>query len=496
MKLIFLSMILSSGIFVSTGRFNYMNYDRLAHVVEGELILKQIDSLTVRVTRVWSGSSTAEEEITFINSYSFNYLEQGNTGLFMVDSAGFLQSYGLPGDGFYILNRLSSPNILTYDDLYLLSHGEEPEFNNHESRITVHFPLSSEELEIKVVPTDSGRRTRSSIDVLDDAVPTGNMCYESDHSTVFSMNLTDLDIHPRFQRCSFSGNVESFSNGIYYIDLWPENPCFASIESMIEYFEYSAVPVYCFRIEIDNADHWTIGLPEVPFMVSSGEKFYLRGRQLFVGSNPEWQSGVLDLCFPAFSSGGHSARRTLLRIHDINPELGCPYLADMLESLQYGALNGTLYYLESNDSEPIEYSECTIDLYSPSFQIETNTNSGYTEDISGSVLSFTETGQAILEFNGSSYSQILDDLDLPHPYQSSYFTTYVVFENPFHANSYLLLHFTNVGGAGHSVDAHNILLSRIIHIWLRDGCVEGNLIQYDIGDREIEELDSFTMYSQ
>ncbi len=489
-------MILSSGIFVSTGRFNYMNYDRLAHVVEGELILKQNDSLTVRVSRVWSGSSTVEEEITFINSYSFNYLEQGNTGLFMADSAGFLQSYGIPRDGFYILNRQSSPNILTYDDLYLLSHGEEPEFNNHESRITVHFPLSSEELEIKVVPTDSGRRIRSMIDVLDDAVPQGNICYASDHSTVFSMNLTDLDIHPRFQQCSFSGNVESFSNGIYYIDLWPENPCFASIESMIEYFEYGAVPVYCFRIEIDNADHWSIGLPEVPIMVSSGEKFYLRGRQIFVGSDPEWQSGVLDLCFSAFISHGHSARRTLLRIHDINPKLGCPYLADMLESLQYGALNGTLYYLESVDSEPIEYSDCTIDLYSPSFQIESNTNSGYTEDISGSVLSFTETGQAILEFNGCSYYQILDDLDLPYPYQSSYFMTNLVFENPFHENSYLILHFTNFSGPGHSVDAHKVLLSRIIHHWLKYGYIEGKLVNYNVSDGEIEDIGSFTIYSQ
>ncbi len=89
---IFLLSLLSTPIHIPipTSAFNYEEYDQLAHVVEGELISKWDDSLSFRVTEVWTGSYSLVVELTLSKRFRMNVVE-GDEALFLVDSAGSLQ---------------------------------------------------------------------------------------------------------------------------------------------------------------------------------------------------------------------------------------------------------------------------------------------------------------------------------------------------------------------------------------------------------------------
>ncbi|PIE51947.1 hypothetical protein CSA37_09220 [Candidatus Fermentibacteria bacterium] len=136
--------LLSATIIVTTDssfNFSHNSYQQMMHVVEGVPEIRGEDSLTVLVSRNWYGDAVTGDHLTVNCSRTMSQIGDIQ-GIFMVDSSLNLRGYGEVRDGFYVMKPFSSPNILTTDDLSLLSRGEVPRFNQHESHITVHFPLS------------------------------------------------------------------------------------------------------------------------------------------------------------------------------------------------------------------------------------------------------------------------------------------------------------------------------------------------------------------
>lgn len=479
------------------GSFDYLEYDNYAHVVEGEFITESADSVYLRVTEVWTGSSETGDELTLF-IWSSTFLEQGEKALFIADSTGMLQCLGHAREGFYILIGNTSPNILTVDDLELLSRGDEPEFNKHESQITVRFPLSSEVIDITVAPTENGRRIISNYLPWNDLDPFGNICSGYTDMTELGMIPSEDDLYQGVQLGIFAGDVRKYSGGTYFIDLWPKYPCFASIQNMDNFHEYGSIPVYMFRIEMENEDYWSIGLPDEAIMVSAGRDFYLRGRQRWASEDTRRYLENFDLFFRTFASGGsgYSSRGTILRIDDMDRELNRPLLATMLEVLKDRPISGTLYFVESDDSEPELYSDCTISLYTPTFEIaatcDTTTMDALINDVT---LSINDTGSAILEYDGRTFPQIHMNLGFPwsgvHPPIRQY--TYAVFDYPGDGDYYLLLHFSSVRQSTYIDGADDMLISALIHYWIKDGIIEGKIYKLDRISFETEHIGTFSM---
>ncbi len=391
----------------------------------------------------------------------------------------------------------TSPNILTVDDLNLLSRGDEPEFNMHESQITVRFPLSSEVIDITVAPTENGRRTTSSYPLWNDLDPFGNICSGYANMTEFGMMPSGEDLYRGIQLGSFAGDVQSYSYGTYYIDLWPKYPCFASVQNMDDFYEYGSIPVYMFRIEMDNEDYWPIGLPEEAYMVSAGRDFYLRGRQRYVSEDTRRYLDNFSLFFRAFASGGssYSSRGIILKINDMDRALNRPLLTTMLEVLKDGPISGILYFSESDDSEPELYSECTINLYTPIFEIAATCDTTHDALINEVTLSFNDTGSAILEYDGRTFPQIHTNLGFPwsgiHPPIRQY--TYAVFDYPGDGDYYLLLHFSSVRQATYIDGADDMLISALIHHSIKDSIIEGKFFKLNRTIFETEQVGTFSM---
>lgn len=492
--LMLLHIIGTTIIMAPTGCFDYEKYYQYEHVIEGTLVGYQDDSLTIEVTRVWSGMSEPGENLTFYHDYRVD-IEDNGYGLFIADSSGRLSIHGLAREGFFILVGRSTPNILTVDDLQSLSNGEIPEFNQHQSAITLHFPLSSEEIEIIVIPNTDDRITISNFDRWNDCRAFGYISRGEDYLTEFSMSQP-LDQFI-FEPLSFAGDIRKYDDEVYHIDLWPKYPAFGSTASMNDYYEFETIPVYTFRIELEEPDYWLIGLPEECYMISDGNEFYLRGRQKFVPRN-YYQRGSdsFDLLFPAFTSSGgsSSSRNTLLRLENLERFPRKPLLMTMLEAVEHGDLHGSLYFVESGDSEPVFYSECTVSLSSPSFLIKAEMDSSYSVNIDDSILSFTATGQAVLEYDGISCIQISDDLNLSDNQIQMHNSA--VFEYPDEDAYSLLLHFSSIHSYTNHAYESDLLVARVIHHWLRDGTITGvlYLVRADAGQRE--EIGSFTMYRQ
>lgn len=492
-----LSFFATTTITIPAGEFDYLEYDHYAHVVEGEFITESADSVYLRVTEVWTGSSETGDVLT-LAARSSTFLEQGEKALFIADSTGALRCFGLAREGFYDLVGNTSPNILTVDDLELLSLGDEPEFNKHESHINIRFPLSSEVIDITVAPTENGRRITSSYPLWNDLDPFGNICSGFANMTELGMIPSEDDLYQGVQLGIFAGDVRKYDGGIYFIDLWPKYPCFASIQNMDDFYEYGSIPVYMFRIEMDNEDYWSIGLPEEAIMVSAGRDFYLRGRQRYASEATRRYLDDFNLFFRTFASSGdpYSSRGTILRIDDMERELDRPLLVTMLEELKDRPISGALYFVESDDCEPELYSECTISLYTPSFEIaatcDTTTMDALINDVT---LSFNDTGSAILEYNGRTFPQIHTNLGFPwsgnHPPIRQY--TYAVFDYPGDGDYYLLLHFSSVRQSTYIDGADDMLISELIHHWIKDGIIEGKIYKLDSTSFEIGHVGTFSM---
>lgn len=481
-------------IMAPTGRFDYENYHQHEHVIEGTVVDYQYDSLTVRVTRVWSGASEPGDRLTFYHEYTIE-MEENQHGLFMADSSGKLSIHGLARDGFFVMVGRSSPNILTEDDLQSLSSGEVPEFNQHKSAITVHFPLSSEEIEITVSPSGADRVTETNFTRWDDRRVFGTIYNGSDYLTEFRMHRSTND--HLYDPLSLAGDIRSFKNGVFYFDLWPKYPAFSSIASYNNYCESGWIPVYTFRIEVDNSDSWSIGLPDDAYLLSDGREFYLTGRQRFV-SRPYYQrdSDSFDMLFPLFtSSGGRSStRNTLLRLNDLNSDPRKPIVMTIIEALENGEINGSLYYVESRDSEPVLYSECTIDYCRLNYKIEAVADTLSSIDIDGSSLSFNKTGQALLEYNGVTYTQI--------EYETNTYGNDIrihnsaLFDHPDDDTAALLLHFSSIPSYSNHANTSDFLIARMIDYSLLNDSIQGILYEVNLSDHEQREIATFTLEKQ
>lgn len=490
--LLLLYIIGMTVITAPTGRFDYENYHQHEHVIEGTLVDYQYDSLTVRVSRVWSGASEPGDRLTFYHEYTIE-MEENQQGLFLADSSGKLSIHGLAGDGFFTMVGRSSPNILTVEDLQSLSSGKVPEFNQHKSAITVHFPLSSEEIEITVSPSGTDRVTETNFTRWDDRRVFGTIYNGSAYLTEFGMHRSEgEDLY-----LSLAGEIRSFNNGVYYFDLWPKYPAFSSIASYTSYCESGVIPVYTFRIKLDDSDPWSIGLPDDAYLLSDGREFYLTGRQRFV-SRPYYQrdSDSFDMLFPVFtSSGGRSStRNTLLRLDDLSSEPRKPILMTIIEALENGEFNGSLYYVESRDSEPVFYSGCAIDYCLLSYKIETVPDTLSSIDIDGSSLSFNKTGQALLEYNGVTYTQIEYETN---PYGNDIrIHNSALFDYPDDDSTALLLHFSSIPSYSNHANTSDFLIARLIDCSLLSDSIEGRLYEVNLSDDERREIATFTLEKQ
>jgi len=480
----------SMTIIYAGNSFNYENYHLLADVVEGEVLSVTEDNVTFRVTDTWTESSRFGDELSPNTRYEVG-LEEGDTALFLVDSTGWLTIYGLARNGCYLMSGRSSPDILTVDDLYYLSRGEEPEFNQHESRITVRFPLSSDEISIRVNPADDGRRISSQYPEWDNKRPSGEISlYTGAGFSIPTGNESSIGLSTIY----FLGEVSKYSGGTFFLDAWPRYPCFSSRQSVEDFYEHGTVPVYVFRIELENPDYWSIGLPDEAYMVTLGDGFYLRGRQRFGEEDNSRYFGNRDLIFRAFASGATSHypyRRTMLRIEGLDSPLNSSLLAAMLQAAENGSISGNVYFLESEDAEPELYSSCTISLASPEFTLSTHCSTDVVSEMNEAILSFTETGLATLESNGTEYEQIQDYQEYPYTVlRNSVCTTFRI---PDTEGEYLILNFPDIYLGDRRKNADKTLVAELIDEYLARDRVDGVFYYVNSSESNPVSVGSFTL---
>ena len=476
-------------IYVGYG-FNYENYSRLAEVVEGEILSITENDVTIKVTETWTGSSNYGDELT-LHARRGIELEPGERALFLVDSTGSLSTYGSARNGCYLMAGRSSPDILTVDDLYYLSRGEEPEFNQHESRIAVHFPLSSDEISIRVNPTEDGRRISSQYPEWDGQRPAGEISlYTGAGFSIPTGNESSIGLSTIY----FLGKVSKYSGDTFYLDAWPRYPCFSSRQSLDDFYEYGTIPVYVFKIVLDNPDYWSIGLPGEAYMVTQGDGFYLRGRQRFGEEYESRYFGYRDLVFRAFASGVTSHypyRRTMLRIEGLDNLPNSSLLAAMLQAMENGPVSGNVYFLESEDAEPELYSSCTISLASLEFALSTQCSTGVASEMDGAALSFSETGLATLTVDDSEFKLIQENLAYPYDVLRS--NTSATFRLPDTEDEYLILNIPGIARWMQRMNADDTLIARLIDGWLVNGPMEGVFYHWIPSESNPVSVGSFTL---
>ena len=179
----------------------------------------------------------------------------------------------------------------------------------------------------------------------------------------------------------------------------------------------------------------------------------------------------------------------------MDQELNRSLLVTMLEVLKDEPISGTLYFVESDDSEPEPYSDCTISLYTPTFEIAANCDTTLDALNNDVTLSFNDTGSAILEYDGSTFPQIHMNLGFPwsgiHPPIRQF--TYAVFDYPGDGACYLLLHFSSVRQDTYIDGADDMLISALIDYWLKDGTIEGKIYKLDRTSFETEQVGTLLM---
>ena len=477
----------SSIIVISPGRFDYEEYGEYDLVIEAVVHECDNDSLTAEVLHTWTGPVDLEGLIGLSNRDRIR-LSPGDSVLLMVDSTGVLSSYGHIEEGYYRMAPRSSPDILSVDDLSLLASGYTPEFNKHESLITVHFPISGEAASITVSPVDEGRRTTSNISYWDAAVPEGTIVNQRTSATKLVL-YPDEDALNLNNLVSFQGSVLRFERGTYFYDMWPLNPCLPSIDALEDYYLHDIVPTYVFRIETGDTDNWSIGLSDPAFLILDGSDFWITGRQLPVSHNPTWED---TLCFGAYFGGFPlSSRRTLLRLNLDNDDTGCPMIASILELAVQGDLTGELLYLESRNAEPVPYTDCRLSLLSPVFTLSTDVDSSLVPDFDGCNLSFTCAGRGVISCSGKEYYQTPRPAELHQSLNRSLSSiTVAAFDYPLNGTGRLIFQFTN---SVTFADGHS-LIPRLVYGSLREDSLVGNVYLFEADSAETVNIGEFSMH--
>jgi hypothetical protein len=473
------------------GSFDYLNYAQLKHVVSGTIVSYSEDSLTVRVNRVWTGPSQTGNYLSFYRNFEVD-LGESRQGLFMADSLGKLCSYGLERDGFYIMVGQSSPNIISYDILRALASGEEPQFNQHKSVLTVHFPLSSEEIVVNINPLGDERITDTEFPRWDGRRIYGTLCTGPVYLTEFGMHRSqDAEEYDPF---SLAGDVSSYHDNTYYLDLWPEYPTFSSIDTYNMYYEHGTIPLYTFSLEPDIEDGWPIGLPDDAYLLSDGRDFFLTGRQTIVSRiYSQRNSNDFDMTYELFTtSGGTSSNRsTLLRLEGLNSEPLKPLLITILEAVEHGEIHGSLYSLEPSNSEPVFYSRCTLEFNSPRYSIEETGDVAGCDFINGSFLSFTDTGRALLNCGDVTCTQIFDQMNTYGPEIKIHNSA--LFSYPDDENLGLLLHISSISSYSNHAYLSDFLVARLIEQRLLNYDLDGVLYEVNLSTGAKRELTTFSL---
>jgi len=480
---------ISSTIYVGW-YFNYERFDELTDVIEGEVISIQNDDsradLTVRVTQVWAGSLSTGDILTFSERYGID-LGLGDKGLFLFKGLSYPVNYGLARDGCYLLASRSTPDVLTSDDLDELARGNTPVFNDHESRIAVHFPFSADEIRLYVYPEGMSRRWISTTySAWNGLEPGGEM---SNSGFMSELLIHTGNEHRGINDIELAGEVRSYSDNTFFIDVWPRYPCFPSVQALDDFYQYGTVPVYVFRLDIESNDYWSIGIPDEGYLITQGDGFYLRGRQRYVMEDSVSNFQNRNLYFEAFSvsySPSYHGRRCMLSMEGLDFSLNRPLLSAMLDAQENGPIAGTLFFLETDDSEPELYCECTVSLYTPEFVITTECDSQLMEKLDGAVLSFDETGVVTLEYGNSTFRQLASHPDMPY---LRYQQNNAVFTIMGADSDFFILNIPGVtvqNELDYREYADRTFVAELLDEWLLEGSVECRFYQWNEGDEEPE----------
>lgn len=437
--LLIILLVGTTIIFPNQGFFNTSLYPQFENVVEGTLQDVVEDSITVEVTQVWKGNTSPGDDLKLICTFDLN-LEPGQQALFMVDSSGKLVTYGLTREGFYVLQGLSSPNVLTHDDLQNLASGAEPDFNTHESRITVHFPFSNEQIGMYVSQSGSDRIVESDLDQWDGRRVFGALCMGPGGTSIFGMHRSeDPDL---YDPLLLAGHVFSFMDGVYSLDMWPHYPAFADLESYYTYCENGYVPLYSFIMRTDGDGQSSTYLEDESWILSNGRRFYLNGsrrRESSPVNQTEKSFFELEFYMP-IPIGEPSTYGTLfIRLEGLPVDPRRSLLMRMLEAATTNTIQASISLREQGSSELTRLAGCTIDLYTPEWEIATDSSDS---EYNGAVLSFTNTGRGNLKVDGKICPQLYQTLQTSDrtitPYNSA------LFRHPGDENLALLLHVSGV----------------------------------------------------
>ena len=428
--ILYLSLASTTVIMPHTGLIDYRDYSDYQHVIEGHILQYEGDSLTIQVNRTWSGNALSGQEVKASCSFEIDLPDQ-SPGLFFVDSTGAVRAVGIARNGYYEMGVYSSPNILTIDELRVLSRGDTPVFNQHESIVTVHFPLSKEEVQLLVRPSGNTRIIQTDFPPWNGREIYGNINWGPEELTELGMHASeDPDLYDPLK---LSGDATSYCDGIYYLDLWPDYPAFPSIESYLEYCEYGTIPLYTFHLEMDPDDCASLGLPDEPYIFADGDKFYLTGEQGTCRAVRR-TSSRLELAFKTFGSG-YTEPTLVIQFDDFESYPRTPVLISMLEALQNGVLHASLNLMEYGSPEPAIRASCTFSEHELSWRA----SSVSTGDIGEIILSFSRTASPILEYEGSTCCRLHQEPgDFGYQFDSS---NSVIFGYPEQQDRALILHF-------------------------------------------------------
>ena len=465
------------------GHFDYTDFNGIHHVFEGEVISSGTDSIGFTVTRVWRGDLAPEQQIALFSDFPV-HLEHGSRALVSADSTGELLCYGTKGNGFFIMSGRASPNVLTVDDLEQLSRGETPDFNEHVSIITLHFPLTGDTTQFRVVPGDRLRRAISGIDVWNGAYVLGNLFQGPRGSTEMVLYPSTAAFRDREALGTFSGEVNRYEEGVYYIDMWPMYPCYPSLRSVIEPSVSLTGPLYCFDVEFDNRFMWMFGMPDETFILSDGRGFHmLDGKGEFLSSSVMQRDGM-GLAFNemVFGTSGMDMGlmpegHVIFSFDEMTPGPHMPRLSWLIERCARGTITGTFALNTEAEAGPVTVSDFRVSLDSPEFQLQVPDSASAAADLHGSFLVFLEDGSALIEHGGYQYSQENLQLRVPRTHHTSYPFS-MVFGIPGSPDSYIALALPGLGHVWSGAGADRTVAAQLLGTCLAEGYFDCQLWSY------------------
>mgnify|MGYP006282090215 FL=1 len=472
--IILLALLGNTVIWAPAGHFDYTEYSSYHSVFEGEVLAKTGDSIHVTVTEVWKGDLLPGQQIGLQSDFPIN-VERGSAALITADSTGNLLCCGTGRNGFFIMHGRTSPNILTIDDLELLSSGETPAFNEHESLITVHFPLTGETAQLEVLPGDMFRRAVSEVDIWNGAYVLGSICGGPRGSTEMVLYPSTSAYRDREPLGTFRGDVISYEDGVYYMEMWPAYPCYPSLRSAVAEPVSVTGPLYCFDIDLRNEFMWLYDIPDETFILSDGRGFFLLngcGERLSssAGQRDDMGLGLNSLVFgtAGLDMGLLPDGHLVIELDDPQPDGGTPLLASMIQRCSEDDLTGTVLLHRGPHMEPVDLSAFTMSLDRPEFLLLVSDSASAAVDLDGSSLVFLEDGGAAIEHGGYQYRQDGLQLRVPRTHHTHYPYS-MAFSIPGSPDSYIALAFPGMELVWSGADAYRTVAAQLLSTCLKDG---------------------------